>query len=185
MPDPEAAKNAAAYLDDIRRNRDSIGSVVECVVNGLPVGIGEPVFNKLDANLAKAIMSIGAVKAVEIGDGVLASKTSGLNNNDGFICEAGKISKATNHSGGTLGGLSDGAALKLTAHFKATPSIAAEQHTVNKSNENIEISIKGRHDPIIGPRAVVVVESMAAITILDLLFDNMSSRMDKLIDFYK
>ena len=93
----------------------------------------------------------------------------------------GKVSKQSNHAGGILGGMSDGSDIVIKAHFKPTPSIASTQHTINKSGENIEVSIKGRHDPIIGPRAVVVV---AAITVLDLLFDNMSSRLDKIIDFY-
>ena len=95
------------------------------------------------------------------------------------------IKKTTNHSGGTLGGMTDGSPLILRAAIKPTPSIASTQHTVNKSGENIDISIKGRHDPIIVPRAVVVVESMAAITIADALLINMASRMDKIIDFYK
>jgi chorismate synthase len=95
------------------------------------------------------------------------------------------VEKQTNHAGGILGGMSDGSDIILTAHFKPTPSIASVQDTVNKSGENIEVSIRGRHDPIIGPRAVVVVESMVAITILDLIFENMSSRMDRIIDFYK
>ena len=104
--------------------------------------------------------------------------------NDGFTMKDGKVSKETNHAGGILGGMSDGSDIVLKAHFKPTPSIASAQNTVSKSGEDIEVSIRGRHDPIIGPRAVVVVESMTALTILDLLFENMSSRMDKIVDFY-
>ena len=163
---------------------DSIGSSVECIVHGMPAGIGEPVFGKLDACLAKAVMSIGAVKAVEIGDGIEVSESRGSYNNDGFTMKDGKVSKETNHAGGILGGMSDGSDIVLKAHFKPTPSIASAQNTVSKSGEDIEVSIRGRHDPIIGPRAVVVVESMTALTILDLLFENMSSRMDKIVDFY-
>ena len=99
--------------------------------------------------------------------------------------DGNKITKATNHSGGTLGGMSDGSPLIFRAAVKPTPSIAATQHTVNKSGEDIEISIKGRHDPIIVPRAVVVVETMAAITILDALLSNMTARLDRIIEFYK
>ena len=142
-------------------------------------------WEKIDANLAKAIMSIGAVKGFEIGDGFDAAKATGLTNNDAFIMRDGAVSKETNHSGGTLGGMTDGSPLIFRAAIKPTPSIAATQHTVNKSGEDIEISIKGRHDPIIVPRAVVVVEAMAAITIADALLINMGARMDRITDFYK
>lgn len=186
MPDANAAKTAAAYLEDCISQQNSSGGSIECVISGMPVGIGDPVFEKLSANLAKAICSIGAVKAFEIGDGFDVAAATGLTNNDAFtIDESGKISKKTNHSGGLLGGMSDGSPILLRAAFKPTPSVAATQQTVNKSNEAIDINIHGRHDPIIVPRAVVVVESMAAITIVDALFTNMSARMDRLEDFYR
>lgn len=186
MPDASAAENASAYLEACLSNRNSSGGVVECIVEGLPIGLGDPVFEKLDANLAKAIMSIGAVKGFEIGDGMDVARATGLTNNDAFCLNSkGGITKKTNHSGGTLGGMSDGSPLVLRAAFKPTPSIAATQHTVNKSGEEIEVSIKGRHDPIIVPRAVVVVEAMTAITVLDALLSNMSARMDKIKEFYK
>ena len=176
MPDAKSYEAASAYLCDIIAQNDSTGA---------PAGLGDPVFDKLDANLAKALMSIGAVKAVEIGDGVMVSENTGSYDNDGFHIEDGVVNKNSNHAGGILGGISDGSDLLLTCHFKATPSIASTQKTINKSGENIDVSIRGRHDPIIGPRAVVVVESMAAITIVNALFDNMSARMDKLVEFYK
>lgn len=185
MPDAKSCEAASAYLSDIMAQNDSIGSTVKCIVSGIPAGLGDPVFDKLDANLAKALMSIGAVKAVEIGDGVMVSENTGSYDNDGFHIEDGVVNKNSNHAGGILGGISDGSDLLLTCHFKATPSIASTQKTINKSGENIDVSIRGRHDPIIGPRAVVVVESMAAITIVNALFDNMSARMDKLVEFYK
>ena len=178
-------KKAGIYLEECIKNQNSSGGVCECIITGLPVGLGDPVFEKIDANLAKAIMSIGAVKGFEIGDGFEAAKATGLTNNDAFIIKDGIVKKTTNHSGGTLGGMTDGSPLILRAAIKPTPSIASTQHTVTKSGENIDISIKGRHDPIIVPRAVVVVESMAAITIADALLINMASRMDKIIDFYK
>lgn len=184
IPDPAAYTRASSLLEDCMAGNDSIGSSVECIVHGMPAGIGEPVFDKLDACLAKAIMSIGAVKAVEIGEGTEVSESRGSYNNDGFTMKDGKVSKSTNHAGGILGGMSDGSDIVLKAHFKPTPSIASTQNTVNKSGEDIEVSIRGRHDPIIGPRAVVVVESMTALTILDLLFENMSSRIDKIVGFY-
>ncbi len=185
MPDAYAAAKASDYLEKCLNEQNSSGGIVECIVNGLPVGLGDPVFEKLDANLAKAIVSIGAVKGFEIGDGFVAAEATGLTNNDSFVMENGQVKKATNHSGGTLGGMSDGSPLIFRAAIKPTPSIASTQQTVNKSGEEIDISIKGRHDPIIVPRAVVVVEAMAAITIVDLLFANMTAKLDRIIDFYK
>ena len=185
MPDRLADEKATAYLSECMKQKDSSGGVVECIISGIPAGIGDPVFEKLDANLSKAIMSIGAVKAVEIGDGIMASSAKGSENNDPFFINENNIYKKTNHSGGILGGISDGSNIILRAHFKPTPSIFSKQHTVNKNGENIEVEIKGRHDPIIVPRAVVVVEAMAALTLVDLLFENMSSRMDYIKHFYK
>lgn len=185
MPDADAAAKASDYLEKCLNEQNSSGGIVECIVNGLPVGLGDPVFEKLDANLAKAIVSIGAVKGFEIGDGFVAAEATGLTNNDSFVMENGQVKKATNHSGGTLGGMSDGSPLIFRAAIKPTPSIASTQQTVNKSGEEIDINIKGRHDPIIVPRAVVVVEAMAAITIVDLLFANMTAKLDRIIDFYK
>ena len=185
MPDANAAAKASDYLEKCLNEQNSSGGIVECIVNGLPVGLGDPVFEKLDANLAKAIISIGAVKGFEIGDGFVAAEATGLTNNDSFVMENGQVKKATNHSGGTLGGMSDGSPLIFRAAIKPTPSIASTQQTVNKSGEEIDISIKGRHDPIIVPRAVVVVEAMAAITIVDLLFANMTAKLDRIIDFYQ
>jgi chorismate synthase len=166
-------------------NLDSAGGVVECVVENMPVGVGEPVFEKLDANLGKAIMSIGAVKAFEVGDGINVSTANGSTNNDSFRMDGDKIIKATNHAGGILGGMSDGSEIVIRAYFKPTPSIFQKQETVNKNGENIDIQIKGRHDPIIVPRAVVVVESMTALTILDMLLQNMTSRVEKIKKFYE
>ncbi len=185
MPDAEAAENASDYLTACMADHDSVGATVECIISGMPVGIGDTVFEKLDANLAKAIMSIGAVKGFEIGDGCDVAKATGKTNNDAFrINEIGKIEKETNHAGGILGGMSDGSDILLRASFKPTPSIAATQQTVNKSGEEIDINIHGRHDPIIAPRAVVVVEAMAALTIVDALFINMSAKLDSVKEFY-
>ena len=118
-------------------------------------------------------------------DGFAVATSTGSKDNDGFKVENGHISKTSNHAGGVLGGISDGSPIVLRAAIKPTPSIAMTQQTVNKSMENIDINIKGRHDPIIVPRAVVVVESMVAITIVDLLFQSMTSRMDNIIKFFK
>lgn len=184
MPSNAYAQKASAYLEECIKNQDSSGGIIECVVTGMPVGIGDTVFEKLDANLAKAMLSIGAVKGFEIGDGFNAADTKGSINNDSFHTKDGRITKDTNHAGGVLGGMSDGSKIIFRAAVKPTPSISQPQSTVTKDGENTEMIIKGRHDPVIVPRAVVVVESMAAITILDLLFTNMSARMDKLKSFY-
>lgn len=185
MPDRTADEKAVKYLEEAIKKLDSVGGVMECLITGVPAGIGDTVFEKLDANLAKAMMSIGAVKAVEIGDGITVSQATGSTNNDAFCLDNGRISKKTNHSGGILGGMSDGSPILIRAHVKPTPSIFSTQETVNRSGEEIQINIKGRHDPIIVPRAVVVMECMAAITLLDALMLNTSARMDSLEKFYR
>ena len=169
----------------LREQGDSAGGVVECLVEGLPAGIGEPVFDKLDASLAKAVMSIGAVKSVEIGDGIEVSKSLGSENNDAFFLEEndspsfeGSLRKGSNHSGGILGGMSDGSTIRIRAGFKPTPSISKPQQTVNEAGEEITIAIKGRHDPTVVERANVVVEAMTALTVLDAMLENLSARLD-------
>ena len=194
MPDARAAAQAEARLEELMAGKDSCGGVVECIIRGMPAGAGEPVFEKLDANLAKAMLSIGAVKGFEIGDGFAASRARGSENNDGFGIShksadgspylSGRIEKQTNHSGGTLGGISDGTEIVFRAAFKPTPSIASPQKTVNRDGGEIEISVKGRHDPIIVPRAVVVVEMMAAFTVADMMLSGMTARMDRVREFY-
>ena len=124
MPNQKYAEQASAYLESCIREQDSSGGLIECMIHGMPSGIGEPVFNKLDAALAKAVMSIGAVKGVEIGDGFSVVSSKGSKNNDSFFAENGQISKLTNHSGGILGGLSDGSTILLRAAIKPTPSIS-------------------------------------------------------------
>ena len=184
MPDKQAAGQVESFAKEQMSKGDSVGGIIECVIAGVMSGIGEPVFDKLDANLAKAVMSIGAVKGFEIGDGFMAAKATGLINNDAFMMEGKNIVKKTNHSGGVLGGISDGSDIVFRAAIKPTPSISALQDTVNKQGENIQVSIKGRHDPMIVPRAVVVVEAMAALTLVDLIMENMTSAMDKIVKFY-
>ena len=194
MPDARAAAQAEARLEELMAGKDSCGGVVECIIRGMPAGAGEPVFEKLDANLAKAMLSIGAVKGFEIGDGFAASRARGSENNDGFGIShkaadgspylSGRIEKQTNHSGGTLGGISDGSDIVMRAAFKPTPSIAQPQHTVNQNGEETVVEIKGRHDPIIVPRAVVVVEAMAALTAADMLLLSMTSRLDRVQAFF-
>lgn len=185
MPDRAADEKAVAYLEQARENSDSVGGCMECLVTGVPAGIGDPVFEKLDANLAKAIMSIGAVKAVEIGDGTSVSARYGSQNNDPFRVNDGIVTKSTNHAGGILGGISDGDTVLIRAHVKPTPSIYQTQQTINKAGEEIDIQIKGRHDPIIVPRAVVVMECMTALTVLDAMLLNMSAQLDSIVSFYR
>lgn len=212
---PEGREEADARILKLREEGDSAGGVVECRVRGLVPGIGEPVFDKLDARLAEGIMSIGAVKAVEIGDGVAVTKALGSENNDAFLAEGTEkdiavdqmetavvkedeaevdyslgnnslsLKKKTNHSGGILGGMSDGSELILRACFKPTPSIGKLQNTVKENGEAIAIKIMGRHDPTVVERAAVVVEAMTAIVILDCLLENMSARIENIKKVYR
>ena len=212
---PEGREEADARILKLREEGDSAGGVVECRVRGLVPGIGEPVFDKLDARLAEGIMSIGAVKAVEIGDGVAVTKVLGSENNDAFFAEGTEkdiavdqmetavvkedeaeadyslgdnslsLKKKTNHSGGILGGMSDGSELILRACFKPTPSIGKLQNTVKENGEATAIKIMGRHDPTVVERAAVVVEAMTAIVILDCLLENMSARIENIKKVYR
>lgn len=184
MPNNGYAEQASEYLKECIAELDSSGGIIECVVTGMPAGVGETVFEKLDANLAKALMSIGAVKGVEIGDGFLVAKARGSQNNDSFYSDESGIHKKTNHSGGVLGGMSDGSPIILRAAVKPTPSIAQPQDSVTRSGEPVSMTIHGRHDPVIVPRAVVVAESMTALTLADMLLLNMSSRLDGIAAFY-
>ena len=178
MPDKETSLAAEEYLASQMAQGDSAGGIIECIISGVPAGLGDPVFDKLDANLAKAIFSIGAVKGFEIGNGFASAASTGTTNNDSFYMADGIPKKRTNHAGGILGGISDGSDIIFRAAIKPTPSISSIQKTINRSGENISVSIKGRHDPIIVPRAVVVVEAMAALVVADALLANMSAKAE-------
>lgn len=184
MPDPAAEAEAAALLEKSMSEKDSLGGIVECVVHGLPAGIGEPVFDKLDALIGQALFSIGAVKGVEIGDGFAAADRAGSFNNDEWEDLGGKARKKTNHAGGIYGGMSDGSEMVVRAAFKPTPSIGKKQHALGSDGCVREIEIAGRHDPVIVPRAVVVVESMVAMVLLDLLLQGMGARVENLEKIY-
>ena len=184
MPDASAASAAGAYLEECMKNQDSAGGIIECRIKNVPAGLGNPVFEKLDAMLSQAVMSVGAVKAVEIGDGIQVAHMKGSEDNDGFLIKDNVITKTSNHAGGIMGGISDGSEIILRAYIKPTPSISQPQPTVTSQGEQISLEIHGRHDPVIVPRAVVVVESMCALTITDALFANMTSRLDKIQEFY-
>ena len=185
MPDAAAAAKAGAYLEECMKNQDSAGGTIECRIQNVPAGLGSPVFEKLDAVLAQAVMSVGAVKAVEIGDGLQVSKMKGSEDNDGFHIKSGHIAKSTNHAGGIMGGISDGSEIILRAAVKPTPSISQPQNTVTENGKELSMEIHGRHDPVIVPRAVVVVESMCALAITDALFANMTSQLDRIQEFYQ
>ncbi|WP_456467921.1 chorismate synthase [Archaeoglobus sp.] len=168
MPDRKAEKEVESRLKEAMSEGDSVGGVVEVVAKNVPVGLGEPVFGKLDAYLAYAVMGIPAVKGVEIGAGFKVAKMRGGESNDELVIKDGKIGFATNNAGGILGGISNGADIVIRAAVKPTPSISKRQRTVDyEKMEEVEISIKGRHDPCIVPRAVPVVEAMVALTIAD------------------
>ena len=185
MPDENASLLAEDALMNSMEEKDSMGGIIECVVSGMPTGIGEPVFDKLDASLAKAILSIGSVKGFELGAGFTVAEAKGSENNDAFVPVDNCIRKATNHAGGILGGISDSSDIVFRTAIKPTPSIFSEQSTVNKSGDAISVEIKGRHDPVIVPRAVVVVEAMTALTIADALLVNMGAKLDGVKEFYR
>ncbi len=185
MPDPGATEKASKLILKAKENEDSVGGVVECVVKGMPAGAGDPVFEKLDAMLAKAVMSIGATKGFEVGSGFEAATMNGSTHNDNWnYDENGKLSKSTNYAGGILGGISDGSDIVIRTAFKPTASIGQSQGTVTKDGKNTNVAIYGRHDPIIVPRAVIVVESMVAITLVDYIFSRILSRMDMIKQAY-
>jgi chorismate synthase len=166
--DPEAAKKMLEKVAALRQEGDSIGGIVEIIVKGVPAGLGEPVFDRLDADLAKALMSIPAVKGFEIGAGFEAARMRGSEMNDPFRMEGEKITSSKNNAGGILGGISTGLDIVCRAAVKPTPSISKLQQTVDLTTlENAEISIKGRHDPTIPPRMVPVAESMVALVLAD------------------
>ena len=166
-PDVAAAKRMESLIGQIRDEGDSVGGVIECVVRGIPAGLGEPVFDKLEADLAKAMLSLPATKGFEIGSGFAATHMRGSEHNDPFEMRGGKIRTATNNSGGVQGGISNGEEIYFRVAFKPTATIAHEQKTVNISREQTKLSARGRHDPCVLPRAVPIVEAMAALVLCD------------------
>lgn len=166
-----------SVAEELRAAGDSAGGIIACRVENLPAGIGEPVFDKLDALLGSALFSIGAVKGVEIGAGFGAAGLRGSSNNDPLICAKGKISFAGNNSGGVLGGISNGMPLEIRVAFKPVPSISTEQQSVDAAGNSVKLSVKGRHDVCVCPRAVPVVEAMTALVLADLLLRNRCSRV--------
>jgi chorismate synthase len=167
--DPKAAQEMARAIEIVKKEGDSLGGIIEGIALNVPVGLGEPLFDTLSSELAKAMLSIPAVKGVEFGSGFSTASKKGSENNDPFTIKDGQIVTVTNNAGGILGGISNSMPLVLRVVIKPTPSIAQSQRTVNiKSMENTTLTVKGRHDACIVPRAVVVVEAMMAITMCDL-----------------
>ncbi len=191
--DYESAKSSIIYALDKNKEEaqkeailnaknahDSVGGVARIVVKGAPIGLGQPLYYKLDGVLADAMMGLNAVKAVEIGDGVLSAREYGSQNNDAIRVEGFE----SNHAGGILGGISNGEEIVLNVYFKPTPSIFKEQHTITTENEEVDFALKGRHDPCVAIRGSVVCESMAALVIADMLLLNMGSKMDGVVRYY-
>lgn len=166
-PDPEKARIMEELISRIKADGDTIGGVVTCVIKGCPIGLGEPVFGKLHAALGNAMLSINAVKAFEYGDGFKGLKQKGSEQNDVFYNRDGIIQTRTNHSGGIQGGISNGQDIFFRVAFKPVATVLMEQHTVNIDGIDTSMKAKGRHDPCVLPRAVPIVEAMAAMTILD------------------
>ena len=167
-PDLVCAEKMEEAIVKARQAGDSLGGIVECIALGLPVGVGEPLIDSLDADLAKALFSVPAVKGVEFGAGFRAAELLGSENNDAFFIQEGKVATSTDNAGGVLGGLSNGMPVVMRVAIKPTPSIAKEQKTVNLSKmQNATISIKGRHDPCVVPKAVPAIEAAVAITLAD------------------
>ena len=166
-PDPEAAKAWEGFLDEVRRAGSSTGAVIEVVAAGVPAGLGEPVYDKLDADLAKAMMSINAVKSVEIGAGLSAAALSGEDNADEMRMAGEDVEFLSNNAGGILGGISTGQDVVVRFAVKPTSSILAPRKTVDRFGQNTEISTKGRHDPCVGIRAVPIGEAMMAVVLAD------------------
>ena len=166
-PDAAAAEHWAGFLDDVRKNGSSAGGIVEVVADGVPVGLGAPVFDRLDADLAKALMSIPAVKGVEIGAGFAAAAMSGPEHNDRMRMRDGRVTFLSNNAGGVLGGISSGQPIVARLAVKPTSSVLTPQPTVTAGGADAEIATKGRHDPCVAIRAVPVAEAMVALTLAD------------------
>ncbi len=167
-PDADMAARMFTYIDDIRKQGDSVGGVVNCVLFGVPVGWGEPVFDKLHAELGKAMLGINAVKGFEYGSGFEGAALRGSAHNDAFYTdETGRVRTRSNHSGGVQGGVSNGEDIYFRVAFKPVATIMTDQESVNTSGEAVVVSGKGRHDPCVLPRAVPIVEAMAALVLAD------------------
>ena len=174
-PDDNANKKMVELIEKLKNEGNSIGGSIGCFVKNCPIGIGEPIYDKLSSRLASAMFSINAVKGFEIGEGFNASNLTGIENNDEFYVENGIVKTKTNHCGGILGGISNGQIIDFTTYFKPIATIKANQNTINTNFENVKLQItKGRHDPCCVPRAVPIVEAMTALVLMDMYLINKS-----------
>ena len=176
-PDKNAALKMIDFISEIKKKGNTVGGQIKCHVKGVPLGIGEPVFDKLHADLGKAMLSINAVKGFEYGSGFEGSKMLGSDHNDEFESMDGKVSTKTNFSGGIQGGLSNGEEIYFKIAFKPVATILTKQNSVDKEKNNIKIKAEGRHDPCVVPRAVPIVESMTAMVIVDHLLRNRTTKL--------
>lgn len=176
-PDPLMAERMIEYIDEVRKSRDTVGGIVSCVAKGVPPGLGEPVFDRLHAELGKAMLSINAVKGFEYGSGFEGVKMRGSDHNDAYYQDGDRVRTRTNHSGGIQGGISNGEDIYFNVAFKPVATIMQDQESVNEAGESVTVSGKGRHDPCVVPRAVPIVEAMAALVLADYL---LISRTNKL-----
>ncbi len=175
--DAAVADAMIAKIDEARKNGDSLGAILQCVIKGTPAGLGDPCFDKLNARLAQALMSIATVKGIEFGDGFGVAQLKGTTNNDRFVLKGDKVGTATNHAGGIMGGISTGEDITIRLALKPPSSIPTPQKTLNEKNEEVEVIVKGRHDPCLAPRVVPVAEAMIALTLVDCLMIQKSNQI--------
>jgi len=176
-PDTDASVKMINLIAKLKSKGDTVGGQIKCIISGVEVGLGEPVFDKLHADLGKAMLSINAVKGFEYGSGFNGSKMTGSDHNDEFTVENGNVSTKTNNSGGIQGGISNGEEIYFKVAFKPVATIMSIQNSIDKEKNNVELRVKGRHDPCVVPRAVPIVESMAAIVLVDHLQRNRLSKL--------
>lgn len=176
-PDPSSAERMTDAIREAQKERDSVGGVIRCVIRNVPPGLGEPVFDKLTADLAKAMMSLPATRGFEVGDGFAATRLRGSQHNDPFFSEAGRVRTRTNHSGGVQGGISNGEAIRFAVAFKPVATIFVPQETVDRTGASVTFQAKGRHDPCVLPRAVPMVEAMAALVLADHMLRQRAARL--------
>ena len=176
-PDPVAAEKMQKFIETIKSQGDTAGGIVSCQILGCPIGLGESAFDKLHADLGKAMLSINAVKGFEFGSGFAGVELKGSEHNDSFQTEGGKVTTKTNHSGGIQGGISNGMPIVFRVAFKPVATLMKPQESIDQSGAIVTVEGKGRHDPCVVPRAVPIVEAMAAITLADHYLRNRSSKL--------
>ncbi len=176
-PDVDAAGKMIEAIEQARKDRDSVGGIVRCAIRNVPAGLGEPVFDKLTADLAKAMMSLPATRGFEVGEGFAATRLRGSAHNDAFYSDAGRVRTRSNKSGGIQGGISNGETIRFAVAFKPVATIFLPQETVTRAGESVIFQAKGRHDPCVVPRAVPMVEAMAALVLVDHMLRQRTSRV--------